>query len=130
MTARHHPPETLLEGYVAGTIDHGQHIVLATHLAHCPSCRARARALEHVGGAVIEELPPTPLAANAFDAVAARLSDPRPPAHPMQPVGLADIPGLPVFVRRLRAGPWSWIAPGLHLRRIHLPDASPSRVFF
>ena len=42
---------------------------------------------------------------------------------------LADVPGLPRFVRDYPAGSWKWIAPKVHLRPIQLPEGSGTRVF-
>lgn len=128
MSIRHHPDADLIAAFAAGTLDQGQHAVTATHLAHCPSCRARAAAHEHVGGEMLASLPPSDMAMEAFARAAARLDQPAPEARPM-PAGLHDVPGLPSFVRRLPAGPWSWVAPGLQVRRVQTGPSSATRVF-
>jgi putative transcriptional regulator len=132
MTIHHHPPGELLTSFAAGVLDLGQHVAIATHLVGCPHCRGSVRAMEHVGGAVLTGLPPSAMSAGAFAAVEARLDVPvdahtAPPARSL--AGLAEIPGLPDFVRGYAAGPWKWIAPKVHLRPIELPAASATRVF-
>jgi putative transcriptional regulator len=133
MTIRHHPDEPMLVAFAAGTLDLGQHVAIATHLVSCASCRGFAHAMEHVGGTVVINLPPAPMAANALAEVEARIAQPQnaddldDAAHE---IGVAaDVAGLPKFLRRYRFGDWRWIAPRVHLRRIDLPWPSATRVF-
>lgn len=131
MTIHHHPPDELLTAFAAGLLDLGQHVAIATHLVGCTHCRDAVRTMEHVGGAVLAGLPPTAMSSGAFASVAARLDRLVAPAAlpPRRAAGLADIPGLPPFVREYAAGPWRWIAPKVHLRPIQLPEASSTRIF-
>jgi len=132
MTIHHHPPAELLTAFAAGILDLGQHIAIATHLVACRHCRASASALEHVGGAVLAGMPPTEMSLGAFASVEARLGAVGPSAATKTAqgaAGLADVPGLPHFVRNYPAGSWKWIAPKMHLRPIRLPEGSMTRVF-
>lgn len=131
MTIHHHPPEELLAAFAAGLLDLGQHVAVATHLVGCPHCRETVRTMEHVGGALLSGLPPTAMSTGALATVLARLDGlvPSTASQPRRGAGLADIPGLPHFVREYAAGPWRWIAPKVHLRSIQLPEASSTRVF-
>jgi putative transcriptional regulator len=134
MTIRHHPPDDLLTAFAAGTLDLGQHVALATHLAGCPHCRTMARTMEEVGGAVLERLPPSEMSVSAFAAVEARLGQgaaavPAPTVEGLSGPGLRDIAGLPPFVRQYGDGAWKWIAPKVHIRPIELPWPSETRVF-
>ena len=134
---RHHPSGAWLTGFAAGTLDQGEHIAVATHLAACARCREAARLMEHVGGAVLASLSPTPMADGALARIEARLHTPgvekprpAPPGPaPSGPAPLASVPGLPAFVRQYAAAPWKWIAPGVRSRPIVLPFASETRVF-
>lgn len=130
MTIQHHPSDLLLTGFAAGTLDHGTHIAVATHLVGCAPCRGWIRSLEQVGGAVLADLPPTAMSSDALARVEARLRQPAPAAS-ARPASTAldDVPGLPAFVRRYRAGAWKWVAPRLHLRPIEVRDAETTRVF-
>lgn len=56
MTIQHHPDESMLAAFAAGTLDPGQHVAIATHLVSCPHCRGFVRSMEHVGGAVLSDL--------------------------------------------------------------------------
>lgn len=131
MSINHHPPETMLAAFVAGILDHGQHIAIATHLVSCPQCRSFRRAMEEVGGAVVESLPPAAMSNGALKKLEARLTESaRPAASRAVPSNSeTDIPGLPRFVRRYRFGSWRWVAPSVHVRPIELPHDSDTRVF-
>ena len=104
MSIEHHPTDSMLAAFAAGTLDHGQHIAIATHLVSCPQCRAFMRSMEQVGGAVLTSLPPAAMSNGALAAVEARLNEPvRPAAADMTPtVPETEVPGLPKFVRRYR----------------------------
>ncbi|MDO8396420.1 MAG: ChrR family anti-sigma-E factor [Bradyrhizobium sp.] len=131
MTIHHHPPEELLTAFAAGLLDLGQHVAIATHLVGCARCRDAVRAMEHVGGAVLAGLLPTAMSGGALASVEAGLDRlvAATTSPPRRAAGLADVPGLPQFVREYPAGPWRWIAPKVHLRPIQLPEASSTRVF-
>ncbi|WP_332308091.1 zf-HC2 domain-containing protein, partial [Elstera litoralis] len=53
-----HPPESLLIDYAAGTLPEAISLLVATHLTYCPTCRKEMAALEAVGGAMLDSLPP------------------------------------------------------------------------
>ncbi len=131
MTIQHHPTDELLLAYAAGTLDQGQHIAIATHLLPCAQCRRWVRSMEGLGGTMLGALPPSAMASDALGRVEARLDEPAASAPSVQtrPDVHADIPGLPVFVRGIAAGPWTWVAPHLHLRRLTLTDPGETRVF-
>lgn len=131
MSIEHHPPDAVIGAFAAGTLDHGQHVAVATHLVACPYCRAFARSLEAVGGSMIERMPAAPMAADALAATEARLDAPaaEQPAAMVPAVAKSEVPGLPAFVRRYRFGKWRWVAPSVHVRPIALPHDSDTRVF-
>lgn len=132
MTIHHHPSDMLLAALAAGTLDLGQHVAVATHLAGCAQCRSFVRAMEEVGGALLDRMPPAEMPGDAFSRVEARLggspalTDGRVPVAP----GEADeVPGLPGFVRKYRFEGWRWVAPKVHMQPIKLPEVSDTRVF-
>lgn len=129
MSIEHHPSEELLAAFAAGTLDHGQHVAVATHLVACSQCRSFVRSMEQVGGAVLTSLPPATLSNGALAAAQARLSEPVRSSAPQMAPLLPEVPGLPNFVRRYQFGNWKWIAPSVHLRPISLPHDSDTRVF-
>jgi putative transcriptional regulator len=131
MNIEHHPEDLMLAGFASGTLDHGQHIAIATHLTTCPQCRAFVRSMERTGGAMLSHLPPATMSSNALEQAQARLTETTPssPIEAIPEISGAEIPGLPAFVRRYRFGNWTWVAPSVHVRPIVLPHASNTRVF-
>lgn len=130
MSIQHHPPAEMLSAFAAGTLDHGQHVAIATHLVLCPHCRSFSRSMEQVGGAVLTDLPPAAMSRDALAQVEARLGQPaKPVAKIAARVSESEVPGLPKFLRGYRFGDWKWIAPSVHVRPIALPHASDTRVF-
>lgn len=93
--AFHPEPESLL-AYATGALGEAHSVLLATHLALCPRCRAEVGRLEAVGGLLAAELPPTPLARTALEATLARLDEP----EPETPAAAAPRPRLDDATRR------------------------------
>jgi putative transcriptional regulator len=131
MTIQHHPPYELLTGFASGTLDFGQHVSIATHLVACSQCAHTIHTLEHVGGSVLANLPPSSMSPGAFQKTEARLTRPEAAkASGMSPVPAVDATDrLPSFVRALPMGPWRWVAPRMSLAPILLPQPSATRVF-
>jgi putative transcriptional regulator len=129
MTIHHHPPDELLTAFAAGTLDLGQHVAAATHLVGCAHCRTMVRAMEQVGGVMMERLPPSEMSPGSFAAIEARLGGSAAAAPMPSAAGFGDIVGLPPFVRQYRDSSWKWIAPKVHFRPIGLPRPSDTRVF-
>jgi putative transcriptional regulator len=76
MTVRHHPDDTLLLAHAAGGLDGAVALIIATHLSFCGHCRRLVGRQEEIGGALLEDLPPVPMEAQALDQVLARLDEP------------------------------------------------------
>jgi putative transcriptional regulator len=132
MTIEHHPSDVLLAAFAAGTLDLGQHVAVATHLAGCAGCRGFVRAIEEVGGDLLDRLPPGDMTIDALSRVEARFGAFAGAAEDRAPAvrgEVGDMPGLPHFVRNYRFESWKWVAPKVHVRPIRLPEASDTRVF-
>jgi putative transcriptional regulator len=131
MSIQHHPADAFLTAFAAGTLDQGQHVAVATHLASCSRCRTFVRSMEQVGGAVLTRLAPTAMASDALARAAVRLRQPAPEIKHggAAAVSPSEVPGLPEFVRRYRFGRWKWIAPSVHLSSVELPYGGDTRVF-
>jgi putative transcriptional regulator len=128
-TISHHPDEALLAAYAAGSLDLGEHVAIATHLVSCAHCRAWARSLERVGGALLDDAPPAALADGALERALAQIGESAAVAAPAASVLPDAPPQLPRFVRSYAFGPWRRVAPRISVRPIRLPEASPTRVF-
>jgi putative transcriptional regulator len=73
--ASFHPSQDLLVDYATGALPDPFSLMVATHLALCPECRAGTRRLEAVGGAMLLEIEPTALRPGALDQIMARLDE-------------------------------------------------------
>jgi GDSL-like Lipase/Acylhydrolase family len=98
MTAENHPSDIELAAFAAGTRDDARRMAIATHLRGCSRCHAFVRAMEHVGGVVLEGLPPAALAGGSLAAVMARLDSPAPASRtpgggPSERGGVFGAPG-------------------------------------
>jgi len=80
----HHPPEEALLGYASGALDEPASVLIATHLALCPECRAKLASFETVGGSIIETLEPATLKEDALADVMALIDAPDSEASPIR----------------------------------------------
>src|SRR5271166_5123447 len=113
MMTEHHPSDVVLLALAAGTLE-AQRDAIAAHVRGCASCRAFVRAMEHVGGILLEELPPTSMASGSLSEMLARIEQPDrspsaalgcPARHRGVTGGMAARerqPGAGVFCRRCR----------------------------
>lgn len=59
MTIKHHLDDATILAFAAGTAGEAHGIVIAAHLAMCPTCRASLRAAESLGGGFLAAQPET-----------------------------------------------------------------------
>lgn len=85
MKVRHHPEAETLVAYAGGNLAEGFALVVAVHLAVCSACRDTMSSLEALGGVLLDDLPPTQLAAEAFAKTMARIGDQAPEERPATP---------------------------------------------
>lgn len=118
-----HPPTDMLVDYAAGSLAEPLALMVATHVALCAECRAETRALEAVGGAMLEAIDPIPLKAGAFDALLARLDEPAAGAVPhRQPANDDFLRQIPEPLRARVAGA-DWRRVNANIDEIVLPMA-------
>jgi putative transcriptional regulator len=102
--------------YSRGALDAGRRRVLATHVGVCAECQADLARAEAVGGALLAELEPAEMAADALQQALARIETPPNPSSEA-PRPRADWIAVPPDVlvaaeRRKRwAAPGVWVAP-------------------
>lgn len=120
MTVKHHPSDATLITYGAGSLGEGLSLVVATHLAACPQCRHKVAEIETMGGALLEDLAPAPLAADALERVLGRLDEPaprrtpRPAPRPAPPPGALILPApLDAYLGPVTEDRWRRLAPGI-----------------
>ena len=94
----HHPSEARLLDYASGALPEPMTLLIATHLALCPACRRTVAELETVGGALLESLPPEPVADDSLARLFARL-DRLEPAEQAAPASLQAASILPQPLR-------------------------------
>lgn len=127
MTIKFHIGDDLLLSYAAGTLDEASSLLVATHLALCPHCRARNASADAVGGYLLETLPEAPVSSGMLDSVLSRVRNegvtpaaPRPPhveseiviPEPLRSYLGGDLPALN----------WQRMAPRVHQIQIETRD--------
>ena len=132
MKISHHFDDATLMAYSAGALPQGMALLVACHLHWCPHCRERMHATDAVGGALLEQLPPSHLQADAFEQLLARLDEPEhelctsvPEAHanPELPAPLAQLLDKP-----LDELPWKRIGYGVKQLDLHLDGPGAARL--
>lgn len=121
----HHPSDTTLWSHVTGALPPAHRQVVAIHVAFCPVCAAEVRRLEEIGGALLDDLPPAPVAEGSLTRLLARLDEPAPlPGRrslspPASPAGVLD---------SLATGRWRWTGPGIAMMPLMPRDESNTRL--
>jgi len=119
---KHHPAEDTLLHHAAATLAPARSLVIATHLPFCPDCQAATRRNEELGGALLADLPPAELTADALTRTLARLEQPAAViAPPEEPIALAEGVPLPAALRGLVRPKWRRVAPGISCIPVHVP---------
>ena len=111
----HHPSEELLLAYAGGSAGEAVSLIVAAHLVYCAECRRQSRELEALGGSLLQELAPVPMANGALDAALARLEDIRPVERAPRPVSRDGTPSVlrPYIGGDLRDVRWRQVGPNL-----------------
>ena len=120
------PSEERLLAYAAGTLSPPEAVVVAAHLSMRPGADAWVRRLQAVGGRILDDLEPEPMADGALARAMAR-TEIRPDAT-LASTPLNDMPGLPAPLRRYALGRWRWLAPGMRVRDVEAPRDGDCRV--
>ena len=89
---QHHPDDELLLAYAAGAAEEAVSLIVATHMSYCAICRLRGKKLDSLGGALLQQLPPAPLAGDALNNMMARLDEVTPYERPKRPVSRDGTP--------------------------------------
>jgi len=117
----HHPPSDIVVAYAAGALHEAASLVMATHLALCPACRAAVAAAETIGGVLLDDIAPEPLSDGAASLALARLDMPDTKPFVLDSPAKTDpTPGIrlpqPLHEYIAKAGQdlqWRWVSPGV-----------------
>ena len=137
MNASHHPSDDVLVSYAAGALDEPTSILIATHLALCPTCRGVVSKAESIGGELLAEVEPSDIGDDALNAVLNRLDEEEVQStqsalSAAENLGVEeDELNLPQPLKGYLKGsaktlPWRWLGPGVHYTRIAQDAAGPN----
>jgi putative transcriptional regulator len=120
MSIQHHPGDEFLLAHAAGAAGEAVSLLVGTHLALCPSCRAKVAAMEQIGGALLDDVAPAEMSAASLSAVMAKLDDVAPDkntraAGPLPPV-IAPEPLRSYIHGDIDRVRWIPIGPGVSYR--------------
>jgi len=131
MTIAHHPSEETLVDYVAGALDEGNSLVIATHVARCSECQETVRDLRIIAGAVLETCAAEAISTGSRAASLARLDTTDagtgqfPYASPVASLVSAPTEPLSLYDH----GRWRRIGPGVQRCDIRVMEDDGTRVF-
>lgn len=127
MNIKFHLGDDILLKYAAGTLDEASSLLVATHLALCPHCRARNCAADALGGVLLDSLEAAPMSASTMDAVLARLREEPQASEFSAPAAHSNNPVIPDPLRSYLGGDldslhWRIVAPRVHQVQIETAD--------
>lgn len=125
MNVRHHIGDDLILAYATGELDEATGLLVATHMALCPECRAALALAETVGGTLIETAGEAELGDHEFDALMRRIDREQPVAPPRPATARGKAYVLPQPLRDYAGGDvdglrWRGLGGGVR----HLPLAT------
>ena len=130
MRINHHPSDETLVRFAAGALSAGPALVVSVHLEGCPVCRDRLGRFEAVGGALLDDMPPAPLAADLFGRTMERLATAQPSPAGQPFTGRQSALGfeLPKAMRDCEIGPWRWLGPGFRWSKVRIAGSPDAKV--
>lgn len=127
MTVEHHLSDDLILAYVTGELDEASSLLVATHMALCPTCRVALEAGETLGGALLEDLPEVEVGESELDALLTRIDRIEVPVPTNSQSKLRKAPVLPRPLRDYAGGDVDtikWGGLGGSVRQFLLPTGS------
>jgi putative transcriptional regulator len=116
---QHHPSDLNILACAAGTLPEPHAMVIAVHAAMCPVCAVALREADEIAGALLDSLPPAPLAADALKRTLTRLD--RAPA-------VKDAAPAPLTLDALAKGRWRRSGLGIAMMPLLRRDVADSRL--
>lgn len=118
MSITHHLDDATLMSFAAGALPNALAALAATHIAMCARCRKEMALLEHVGAAVLTDLPAAAMSREP-PAMPEREALPAEPRHRPAP-GEVPEPLARLIGTGLDEVSWRWIGPGLWHRPLDI----------
>lgn len=110
----HLPSDAMLASYASGTETPGIGLLVRTHLAIAPQTANRLHVMEDVGGHLLQQTAPAPMADDALSRTLAALDMPDAAPAPRADVGTVPEPLAQVLGKPLADLDWQFRLPGLH----------------
>lgn len=126
MTILHHPSDTTLARFAAGTLDEARALVVSVHLATCAGCRDAARSFESLRGVALADGEPVAMSPDALQSALAAIPAEISPQPAGQAVRHSEWPA-PLSAYPL--GDWRRIGRGVQWREVGVPVRDGVRVF-
>jgi putative transcriptional regulator len=128
MTIKFHLSDDLLLGYSAGSLDESSSLLVASHLALCPHCRARNASVDSLGGYMLDSLPEAPVPMAMMSSVLARIRCESEVAAPLTRSPSTANFLIPEPLRSYVGGDvhdlnWIRMAPRVHQIQINTPNS-------
>lgn len=116
MTIKFHISNDILLSYSAGTLDEASSLLVATHLALCPHCRARNSSADALGGYLLDCLEATPVSPTMMASVLSQVRSDTTSSEPKGPSRIFSNAIIPDPLRSYLGGDlrdlhWKWLAP-------------------
>lgn len=121
MKIRHHPLDDTLAAYAAGVLGAGPSLVLRAHLAVCPDCRRRLRAIQAVGGALLTVERADRAPKGLLERTLAQIDALRPDPSRSSLRDDSPFPGAPASMRGCAVGRWRFVQPGFRVAAVTAP---------
>jgi putative transcriptional regulator len=123
MTVQHHPSESSLLSFAAGSESVAASVVISTHLTFCSECRRSLAVFEAAGGLLLADEEDATMLEEALQLAFDGIGRPRaatPQFAENSTRRLPDGSAWPPVVQPYLGRPWRWLAPGM--RRLRLLD--------
>lgn len=131
MSITHHLDASTLMAFAAGTLDEAYALVVSTHLAVCPQCRAEVDDMSAIGGALLESETAAPVSDGALDRLLAA-ADQAPEDELAQPPAPQDLRVPAPLARHVPQGldkvAWRFRGPGVSTAELPLGPNAKSRL--
>ena len=116
MNCNHHPDDSTLLSYGAGSLPDSLAVVVACHIAVCEHCRGKVADTEHIGLGLVEQEPVQSMSTHARDQIMVMLDESDievPVLQQCEPEGDIPVPLHPLIGRWFSNLHWRTMAPGM-----------------